>query len=201
MKDTYKTIQKQVLESFFKEKGSKFYGYAFPVESEEEIKLGLAQLKQQHPTAGHYCFAWQLGKEVFRFRVNDDGEPSNTAGMPIFGQIQAFGLTNILVVIVRYFGGTKLGVGGLIQAYKKTAQITLDEVTIVEKTIDVYYQLRFDYALMNKVMRIVKEKNINVLHQELGIDCVFRIAIRKTAAVELMQRFKHLYKVEVEKID
>lgn len=197
MKDTYRTIKSPSQETLFKEKGSKFFGYAFPISKEEEVKSFLEQLKQQHPSAGHYCYAWQLGEETIRFRANDDGEPNNSAGQPIYGQIQSFGLTNVLVVAVRYFGGTKLGVGGLIQAYKYSAQITLEGVTVVERTIDVSYLLTFDYPIMNKVMRIVKEKNIHILEQDLGINCVYRIAIRKSEAEEVMARFESLYELEI----
>ena len=197
MKDTYKTIESPSQETLFKEKGSKFFGYAFPISKEEEVKSFLEQLKQQHPTAGHYCYAWQLGEETIRFRANDDGEPNNSAGQPIYGQIQSFGLTNVLVVAVRYFGGTKLGVGGLIQAYKYSSQITLEGVTVVERTIDVSYLLTFDYPIMNKVMRIVKEKNIHILEQDLGINCVYRIAIRKSEVEEVMARFESLYELEI----
>ena len=197
MKDTYKTIESPSQETLFKEKGSKFFGYAFPISKEEEVKSFLEQLKQQHPTAGHFCYAWQLGEETIRFRANDDGEPNNSAGQPIYGQIQSFGLTNILVVSVRYFGGTKLGVGGLIQAYRYSAQLTLENVAVVERTIDVSYRLTFDYALMNKVMRIVKEKNIKILEQDLGVNCVYRIAIRKSEAEAVLGRFESLYELEL----
>lgn len=201
MKDTYRTIESPSQETLFKEKGSKFFGYAFPISKEEEVKSFLEQLKQQHPSAGHYCYAWQLGEETIRFRAYDDGEPNNSAGLPIYGQIQSFGLTNVLVFAVRYFGGTKLGVGGLIQAYKYSAQITLEGVTVVERTIDVSFLLTFDYPIMNKVLRIVKEKNIHILEQDLGINCVYRIAIRKSEAEEVMARFESLYKLEIKMLD
>ena len=200
VKDTYRTIESPSQETLFKEKGSKFFGYAFPISKEEEVKLFLEQLKLKHPTAGHFCYAWQLGEETIRFRANDDGEPNNSAGQPIYGQLQSFDMTNILVVSVRYFGGTKLGVGGLIQAYKYSAQLTLESVAVVERTIDVSYQLIFDYPLMNKVMRIVKEKNIHILEQDLGINCVYRIAVRKSEAEEVIARFESLYKLELKKI-
>lgn len=201
MKDTYKTIENPSQETLFKEKGSKFFGYAFPVSKEEEVKHHLANLRKQHPTAGHFCYAWKLGTEPFHYRVSDDGEPSNSAGMPIYGQLQAFEVTNVLVVSVRYFGGTKLGVGGLIQAYKHSAKTTLEETTIVERTIDVLFQLNFGYDLMNKVMRIIKEKNIKILRQELGINCIYRIAVRKKDADELFQLFRNLYKITIKKVD
>lgn len=200
VKDTYRTIESPSQETLFKEKGSKFFGYAFPISKEEEVKLFLEQLKLKHPTAGHFCYAWQLGEETIRFRANDDGEPNNSAGQPIYGQLQSFDMTNILVVSVRYFGGTKLGVGGLIQAYKYSAQLTLESVAVVERTIDVSYQLIFDYPLMNKVMRIVKEKNIHILEQDLGINCVYRIAVRKSEAEEVIARFESLYELELKKL-
>ncbi len=199
MKDTYRTIASTTAETLFKVKGSKFYGYAFPVLNEEEVKHHLVSLKKQHPTAGHFCYAWQMGTESFRYRVSDDGEPSHSAGMPIYGQLQAFEVTNTLVVSVRYFGGTKLGVGGLIQAYKHSAKITLEKADLVEHTIDVVFQLNFDYDLMNKVMRIMKEKNIKILSQELGINCAFRIAVRKKEADAVFHHFDSFYKMKIEK--
>ena len=198
MKDTYKTLKKATEESLFKEKGSKFFGYAFPITKEEEVKIILSHLKKQHTSAGHFCYAWQLGKENIRFRVSDDGEPNNSAGMPIYGQIQTYALTDVLVVSVRYFGGTKLGVGGLIQAYKYSAQITLEKALVVVRTIDVIYQLSFEYELMNTVMRIVKEKNLTILSQDLGVRCVYRVAVRKAEAEALLQRFKSLFKITIQ---
>lgn len=198
MKDTYKTLKKATEESLFKEKGSKFFGYAFPITKEEEVKIILSLLKKQHTSAGHFCYAWQLGKENIRFRVSDDGEPNNSAGMPIYGQIQTYALTDVLVVSVRYFGGTKLGVGGLIQAYKYSAQITLEKAPVVVRTIDVIYQLSFEYELMNTVMRIVKEKNLTILSQDLDVRCVYRVAVRKAEAEALLQRFKSLFKITIQ---
>ena len=200
MKDNYHTIEEPSPETFFKEKGSKFYGYAFPIAKEEEVKLFLERLKQQHPSAGHFCYAWQLGEEAIRFRTSDDGEPNNSAGQPIYGQIKSFDLTNILVVVVRYFGGTKLGVGGLKQAYKYAAQLTLESIAIVKRTIDLYYQLTFEYALMNKVMRIVKEKNISILKQDLGIDCVYSVSIRRSEKDEILGRFHELYELKIKEL-
>ena len=201
MNDSYQTIAVPVQETLFKEKGSKFFGYAFPLMHEEEVKSLIDGLKKQHPTAGHFCYAYQLGTTSIHYRVADDGEPKNSAGMPIYGQLQAFDLTNVLVVVVRYFGGTKLGVGGLIQAYKTSAQITLAAAAVVERTIDLIYELSFGYEEMNKVMRIIKEKNVKVLEQELGTRCVYRIAVRKQAAEEVYQRFVPLYKVTIKEID
>lgn len=179
MKDIYKTIENPSQEALFKEKGSKFFGYAFLILSEDDVKHALLGLKKKHPTASHFCYAWQLGTETSHYRVSDDGEPSNSAGMPIYGQLQAFEVTNVLVVSVRYFGGTKLGVGGLIQAYKHSDQLALEEANVVERTIDVLFQLNFGYDLMNKVMRIVKERNVTILSQELGVSCLYCISISK----------------------
>ena len=140
IKDTYKTIDQPTEGILFKEKNSKFFGYAFPVSTTDEIKIHIDQLKKQHFGAVHFCYAYQIGSEKIEFRVNDDGEPSNSAGIPIYGQIQSFGVTNVLLVVVRIFGGIKLGVGGLISAYKTTAQLVLEEAEIVEKTIDISFK-------------------------------------------------------------
>ena len=142
MSDLYYSIASSVSDIIYKEKGSKFIGYAYPVSSEEDIELALANVKQKQHKARHFCYAWQLEKDYSRFRANDDGEPSNSAGMPIFGQLQAFNLTNCLVVVVRYFGGTKLGVGGLISAYKTTAQQTLQQAKITKHTIDEQFKIQ-----------------------------------------------------------
>ena len=200
LKDSYKTIENASEETLFKDRNSKFFGYAFPVLNEDDVKNALEHLKKKHHTARHFCYAWQLGTEILRFRANDDGEPNNSAGMPIYGQIQAFDVTNILVVSVRYFGGTKLGVGGLIQAYKNSAQITLEASQIVQKTIDVVYQLNFDYDLMNKVMRILKEKNITIVHQKLEVECEYHITVRKKEATLVFEVFDNLYKLNIKKI-
>jgi len=169
--DTYQTIAFESEEVLFKEKGSKFFGYAFPIANEDEVKPIIESLKKQHPHAVHYCYAYQLGTAPkISYRANDDGEPNNTAGAPIYGQIQSFGLTNILVVVVRIFGGIKLGVGGLIVAYKTTAQMTLEVCEIIEKTIDVHFMISFDYKNMNKVMRVIKEKKLEIISQEMEID-------------------------------
>lgn len=201
IKDTYKTITKPSDETLFKDRNSKFFGYAFPVTSEEEIKERLDALRKKHHSARHYCYAWQLGIENIRFRANDDGEPSNSAGQPIYGQIQAFEVTNILIVSVRYFGGTKLGVGGLINAYKNSAQLALESSDIIEKTIDVHYKLSFGYELMNTVMRIVKERNIKIVSQKLEMDCQYIIAVRKKEAETIFKIFDALYKVEIKQIN
>jgi uncharacterized YigZ family protein len=170
MKDTYNTIEFSPSEVLFKEKNSKFFGYAFPIQSEEEVKPIIDSLRKQHPHAGHFCYAYQIGTDTITYRANDDGEPSNSAGMPIYGQIQSFSVTNVLLVVVRVFGGVKLGVGGLISAYKTTAQLVLETCEIIEKTIDIHYLIAFDYKNMNKVMRVIKEKKLDIVTQEMEID-------------------------------
>ena len=200
IKDTFKTIASPSTEILFKEKNSKFFGYAFPVTTEDEIKLHLDKLRKKHFGAGHFCYAFQLGKETLFFRANDDGEPNNSAGMPIYGQIQSFGLTNVLVVVVRFFGGVKLGVGGLISAYKTAAQMALEESVILEKTIDVHFQISFDYKNMNKVMRIIKEKNLEIISQQMKESCQIKIATRKKNAEIIFDIFFNLFEIEIKKI-
>ncbi|THD68061.1 YigZ family protein [Robertkochia marina] len=195
--DTYKTLDHPGEETLFKEKGSKFYGYAYPVKNEEEVKVILEELKSKHHSARHWCYAWQIGTENPGFRANDDGEPSNSAGMPIYGQIQSFELTNVLVVVVRYFGGTKLGVGGLIQAYKASAQFALEASTLVEKTIDQHFILEFEYKDMSHVMRVIKEKQLNLIEQEMGLTCKIEISVRKGLAEQVIPAFEPLYQVKV----
>ena len=200
IKDTFKTITSPTSEILFKEKNSKFFGYAFPITSEDEIKSILFNLRKQHFGAGHFCYAFQLGTDTVSFRVNDDGEPSNSAGMPIYGQIQSFSLTNILVVVVRFFGGVKLGVGGLITAYKTAAQMALEETVIIEKTIDIHYEISFDYKNMNKVMRIIKEKNLVILSQQMEERCQIQISTRKKNAEIIFDIFTNLFEIEIKKI-
>jgi uncharacterized YigZ family protein len=207
MKDTYNTIALPSEETLFKEKNSKFFGYAFPIESEEEVKPIIETLKKQHPNAGHFCYAYQIGTETIQYRANDDGEPSNTAGAPIYGQIQSFGLTNVLVVVVRIFGGVKLGVGGLISAYKTSAQITLESCEIIEKTIDIHFKISFDYKNMNKVMRVIKEKKVDIVSQEMEINedtnlPIGKIVIktRKKNAEMVFDIFKSLFEIDIIKL-
>lgn len=198
--DTYKTIASSVQEVIFKEKSSKFLGYAFPVTSEEEIKAHLEEVKKAHFSARHWCYAWQLGYgSTQRYRANDDGEPNNTAGIPIYGQIQSFELTNILVIVVRYFGGIKLGVGGLVQAYRTTAQLTLQEAEIEEKLITEELRIRFEYPLMNKVMRVVKEQNLNITQQLLTENCELHLAIRQSDYQRMQELFENIYGVLIVK--
>lgn len=200
-KDSYKTITKASEETLFKDRNSKFFGYAFPVFNEDDVKISLEILKKKHHSARHFCYAYQIGVEQIKFRANDDGEPNNSAGMPIYGQIQSFEVTNVLIVSVRYFGGTKLGVGGLINAYKTSAEITLQASEIIEKTVDVFFKLNFQYDLMNKVMRVVKEKNLKIVSQKLEMDCEYVISIRKKDAQMIFEIFDNLYKVNIKKLE
>ncbi|MFA5555593.1 MAG: YigZ family protein [Flavobacteriaceae bacterium] len=196
-KDTYKTIEIPSEEVLYKEKNSKFFGYCFPVHSEEEVKLILDKIKKQHFSARHWCYAFQLGTEQVYYRANDDGEPSGSAGLPIYGQIQSFELTNILVVVVRYFGGVKLGVGGLVTAYKETTKMALENAQIIEKTIDIHYTIGFEYREMNRVMRVIKEKNLNIIGQKLEMDCQIEIAVRKKEAQQVFDIFQAMYEVKI----
>ena len=196
-KDSYKTITKASNETLFKDRNSKFFGYAFPVFNEDNVKESIDLLRKKHHAARHFCYAYQIGVDQVKYRANDDGEPNNSAGMPMYGQIQSFEVTNILIVSVRYFGGTKLGVGGLINAYKTSAQITLEASDIIEKTIDVFYKLSFQYDVMNKVMRVVKERNLTIVSQKLELDCEYVISIRKKEAQMIFDIFDTLYKVDI----
>ena len=194
--DTYKTIAYQTKAILFKEKNSKFFGYGFQIQSPDNVKPIIDTLRKLHFGAGNFCYAYQIGAEKFEFRTNDDGEPNNTAGMPIYSQIQSFGLTNTLIVVVRFFGGTKLGVGGLISAYKTAAEMVLESATIIEKTIDVHYKISFEYKNMNKVMRIIKEKNLKIVSQRMELSCEIIITTRKSNAQKIFGIFNDLFEVD-----
>lgn len=207
IKDTYTTIAQATDEIIFKEKSSKFFGYAYPIQSEDEVKPIIDILRKQHPHAVHYCYAYQIGTEKISYRANDDGEPSNTAGAPIYGQIQSFGLTNVLLVVVRIFGGIKLGVGGLITAYKTTAQMVLEEAEIIEKTIDIHFLISFDYKNMNKVMRVIKEKKLDIVTQTMELEEDSGIALgkieiktRKKNAEMIFDIFDTLFEIEIKRL-
>lgn len=196
-KDTYRTLEHPSEEILFKEKNSKFFGYAFPIQSEEDVKQHLEDLKKSHHAARHWCYAFQLGTEKLYFRANDDGEPNNSAGMPIYGQILSFDVTNILIVVVRYFGGVKLGVGGLISAYKTAAQMALENASIIEKTIDKHFRIEFEYKDMNKVMRVIKEKNLNLVDQKMEMSCEITLSVRKNEYQNALEAFEPLYEVRI----
>lgn len=194
-KDTYKTITDKVEEILFKDKNSKFYGYAYPVSTEEEIKNHLDQLKKEHFTARHWCYAYQIGTETIKYRANDDGEPNNSAGMPIYGQILSNEITNVLVVVVRYFGGVKLGVPGLINAYRTCAQLTLEEANIIEKTITCSAILAFTYPQMNKAMRIIKEQNFEIEKQSFEETCEIIISFPKINLDKVTNYFTQVHDI------
>lgn len=179
MKDSYKTIVGETVGEF-KDRGSKFIAYATPLSYEADFPLFLEKIKKEHPKARHHCFAWRLGVDGNHFRANDDGEPSGTAGRPILGQIDSFGLTNVGVVVVRYFGGTLLGTSGLIVAYRESTALALATATVVEKLIEDYIEIKFTYAKMPDVMNALKRLNLNVLKQEFDEEGKVIIAIRQT---------------------
>jgi uncharacterized YigZ family protein len=177
MEDTYKTISNPS-EGLFKDKGSKFMAYAYPVTSEEQIKDIVQAIKKEHYSARHHCYAWRLGYEKLLFRANDDGEPSSTAGKPILGQIQSFDLTNILVVVVRYFGGTLLGVSGLINAYRNAALDAINQAEIVEKLVEKQLLVEFDYGVMNDVMKLFKDEKLPQVDPQFDLRCRVKTHIR-----------------------
>ncbi len=198
--ESYKTIAFPTVEVLFKEKNSKFFGYCFPVSSETQVKTALELVKKQHQTAKHFCYAYQIGTEQLQHRANDDGEPNNSAGLPIFGQIQSFGLTEILIVVVRYFGGTKLGVGGLISAYKTTAKLSLETAEIIEKNIKIEYEINFEYSNLSLIMRILKEKKWQIVSQSTNLSCKIIIAIGKNEASLLIEIFEPFFEIQLKKL-
>lgn len=193
IEDSYKTIiENTFAEGFYKEKGSKFIAYVFHVKNEEDINEKMDWVKKEHYTARHHCYAYRLKPDGHLFRANDDGEPSNSAGKPILGQLLAFDVTNTFAVVVRYFGGTKLGVGGLIHAYKEATADALKQAQIEEKTIDENFTVYFGYPEMNVVMRILKELAPKTLEQKLELTCEINFTIRKRDAEKVVQKFSNL---------
>ena len=200
VKDSYNTI-KLASEGFFKDRGSKFFSYAYPYTSEQELKAKIEELKKEHHTARHHCYAYRFKQDYSVYRVNDDGEPTNAAGKPILGQIDAKGLTNIAVVVVRYFGGTKLGVGGMMNAYKTAALEALNNAEIIECTIDDVYKVSFGYPEMNTVMRFIKELGVEIVDQNMELDCEIQFSIRKSDAVKAQEKFSGLKNISIKKMD
>lgn len=196
--DFYTTIEQSSMAEF-KDRGSKFIAYVYPMTDAAEFKEKLAFLKKEHPKAVHHCFAYRLGLGGLTFRVSDDGEPSGTAGRPILGQIDSRQLTNVLIIVVRYFGGTLLGVPGLINAYKSAAALALQVTPQVQKPVLINYRLQFDYTQMNDVMKIVKHFDCAVLKQESQLFCSMDMGIPKNRFEEVLFRLKELRGVEVEK--
>lgn len=197
--DSYKTIARAA-ETTYRQLSSKFYTYAYPVESEEEIKEHLDALRKRWYDATHHCYAWRLGPHGEQFRANDDGEPSSTAGKPILGQLLSQEITNCLVVVVRYFGGTKLGVPGLIAAYKESTAQVLAECEIVERTVDVVVRVEFSYVAMNDVMRIVKDMQPRILEQLFDNLCTMTLSIRESESEQLLGRLEKVEGATIEQL-
>ena len=196
VEDTYKTIVAPS-EGIYKEKGSKFIAYAYPIRTEDEVKEHVQKLKKEYFDARHHCYAYRLGGKGEQFRTNDDGEPSGTAGKPILGQLLSHELTNVLVVVIRYFGGIKLGTSGLIYAYKTATSDAIANAEIVERTIDEQLSITFGYAVMNDVMRIIKEEQPDILSQQLDMACQMNLAIRKSKSDRLKERLQKIEGLEV----
>ncbi len=195
--DKYLTIAEQS-EGLYKEKGSKFIAYAYPVTTEEEIKQHIADLKKEYYDARHHCYAYMLGAEKNNYRANDDGEPSSTAGKPILGQILSNNITNILIVVIRYFGGTKLGVSGLIHAYKTASADAINNALIVEKTVNDIYDIHFDYLVMNDIMKIIKEEQPLQVAQDFNLTCCITLSIRQNDVERILDKMRKIDSVKVE---
>lgn len=196
--DSYKTIARAA-ETTYRQLSSKFLVYAYPVESEEQIKEHLDALRKRWFDATHHCYAWRLGPHGERFRANDDGEPSSTAGKPILGQLLSQDVTNCLVVVVRYFGGTKLGVPGLIAAYKESTALVLGECEIVERTVDTTIEVEYSYIVMNDVMRIIKDMQPRIINQQFDNLCSMILSIRQSEADQLIGRLEKVEDVNIER--
>lgn len=199
--DHYSTVKTTVQEVLFKDRKSKFLGYVFPITSVTEVKPILESISRKHANANHVCYAWRLGINPYEFRANDDGEPKNSAGMPIYGQILSFDITNVLVAVVRFFGGTKLGVGGLIQAYRTTAKLTLENSEIIVKRVEVHFAIDFDYPDMEKVMRSLKQKKIMILSQHMELKCSVHIAVPQSEAGQIQILFELMRGVTVRRMN
>ncbi len=192
----YNTIEKPAVAEF-KDKGSKFIAFANPVESADDFKKLLQNLKKEHPKAAHHCFAYRIGTDGNNFRVSDDGEPSGTAGKPILGQIDSKSITNTAVIVVRYFGGTLLGVPGLINAYKTATTLAFQVVPIIQKQIEIKYSIHFGYTQINEVMMVMKQYNCTIINQELQLFCSIKAGIAKNRLQEVLYKLKELQQVEV----
>lgn len=194
--DTFKTVE-TVSEGLYKDKGSKFFAFAFPVNNEDQIKEHLQELRKKYFDARHHCYAYALGPGRDGYRINDDGEPSGTAGKPIYGQILSHDLTNILIVVIRYFGGVKLGVRGLINAYKAATIDALNNNVIIEKIITEVYELKFEYPLMNEVMRVLKENDLEQISHNFTLSCKIDFAVRRNDADHIKRLFEAIYGVSI----
>lgn len=194
--DHYFTIEGTTVAEF-KDRGSKFLAYSFPLKNTDDLKKHLQAIKKEHPKATHYCFAYRIGTDGDNFRISDDGEPSGTAGKPILGQIDSKKLTDILIVVVRYFGGNLLGVPGLINAYKTVAALVLQCTPIVQKAVEINYELRFNYTEMNEVMRIIKQFNCNILKNEMQLFCRIETGIPMNKLNEVLSALKEIKNMEL----
>ena len=195
----YNTIGTVFESEALKIKNSKFIGCAVPVSNEKEVKLALNQIKQKHSSASHCCYAYRIGTDSMSTRVNDDGEPTNSAGKPILGQILAFNLTNILVVIIRYYGGKKLGVGGLIAAYRDSTKLTLNGSELMVKERITLIELKFKYHLLNTVMRIAKQYQLSMTNQVMELDCTVEFKVPHKVLLEVVQKYKTVYGLKINK--
>ena len=189
--DSYRTIEASA-EGFFKDRGSKFHAFAYPIRSEEEAKSRLGTLREQHPKAGHHCYAYRLGLDRNHYRANDDGEPSGTAGRPILNTLYSRDLTNILVVVVRYFGGTLLGVPGLIHAYKTATELALDEAVVLTKYVCDEYEITFPYEATSEINRVVKAYDLDITEQSFEMECTFKVLVRKTRLNQIIPIFEEI---------
>lgn len=194
--DTYLTVE-QPCEGLYKDKGSKFIAYVFPVTTEEQIKKHLTDLRKEHFNARHHCYAFCLGAGKQAQRANDDGEPKYSAGKPILGQILSNDLTNILIVVVRYFGGTLLGVSGLVTAYKQAAADALSHAVIIEKTVNELYEASFDYLQLNDVMKLIKDEDLKQVSQNFDLQCKLTFAVRKNNAPRVQELFSKISNLEL----
>lgn len=194
--DTFLTISGNS-EGLYKDRSSKFFYFAFPVKNEEEIKTHLSDLRKKYYDARHHCFAWALGKDQEQYRANDDGEPNHSAGDPILGQIRSHNVTDILIVVVRYFGGTKLGISGLIQAYKTSASLAIEENQIIEKQIKSEVSIYFPYPVMNDVMKLIKTHDLEILSQEMTLDCQMKLSFRDGLKELLLQSLEEIEGLEI----
>lgn len=194
--DTYRTIEKPA-EGVFRDRGSKFLAFAYPISAEGEIKPIVAQLKAEHPKANHHCWAMRLSPNRGVFKLNDDGEPSGTAGRPILNMLLSRDITNVLIVVVRYFGGTLLGVPGLINAYKQATEDVLDRSIIIEKTVNDIYHISFNYLQMNDIMRLIKENNLAIIEQQFNNDCTIKLSIRKMEVNTILAKLDKLNEVVI----
>ena len=194
--DSYKTIENPS-EGIFRDKGSKFIAYAYPIRKEDEVKPIIANLRNEHSKARHWCYAYRLTPDRSIFRINDDGEPSGTAGRPILNCLLSADLTNVVIVVVRYFGGTLLGVPGLINAYKNASLEAIAAAQIVTKTVNDLYEVNFDYLQMNDVMKLVKEENLIILQQHFDANCILKLEVRKAQLNQVLSKFDKISNVKL----